>query len=206
MSLTASARLGVTPAPGGLNAVQEFLNTDAADRPDLLADAATAERWFSSVLADSDVATEDTGTFFVAFTERDLQKLAGLRARVRHAVSHRGRDDVSGAIIGAGVSVGLRQNGDGTVVAVPQGKGWRLVASLLLRESMLAQQTNVWSRLKICRNPVCFTAFYDHSRNNIGVWHDVHVCGNAINLRSSRARRQAAARDHAPAGHDAGHA
>jgi predicted RNA-binding Zn ribbon-like protein len=36
-------------------------------------------------------------------------------------------------------------------------------------------------------------AFFDRSRNNSGVWHDVAACGNAINLRASRARRRARA-------------
>ena len=36
-------------------------------------------------------------------------------------------------------------------------------------------------------------AFYDRSRNNGRVWHDVHTCGNVANLRASRARRRAGA-------------
>ncbi|MGV9881539.1 CGNR zinc finger domain-containing protein [Streptomyces sp. NPDC003006] len=45
-------------------------------------------------------------------------------------------------------------------------------------------------RLKTCRNPLCRVAFYDRSRNNSGVWHDVKTCGNAANLRAYRARRR----------------
>jgi predicted RNA-binding Zn ribbon-like protein len=40
---------------------------------------------------------------------------------------------------------------------------------------------------------VCPCAFYDRSRNNSRVWHDVRTCGNVANLRASRARRRAAA-------------
>jgi len=35
-------------------------------------------------------------------------------------------------------------------------------------------------------------AFFDRSRNNSGVWHDVKFCGNAANLRAFRARQRAA--------------
>ncbi|MBM9503068.1 CGNR zinc finger domain-containing protein [Actinacidiphila acididurans] len=191
MSPNASERLGVAPAPDGLSAVQDFINTGAADLPDLLADTATAEQWFSSVLAGHAGEEHDLP---VVFTERDLHKLVDLRSRLRQTLRDRHQDDEpAGWIVPTGVAVGLRQASDGTVVAVPRGTGWRLVASLLLTESLLAQQKNLWPRLKVCRNPVCRTAFYDRSRNNIGVWHDVLICGNAINLRTSRARRRAAA-------------
>ncbi|EPD69464.1 CGNR zinc finger domain-containing protein [Streptomyces sp. HGB0020] len=191
MSSNASERLGVAPAPGGLDAVQDFVNTGAADLPDLLAGTATAERWFSSILAQR---AGDDSQPSVVFTERDIHKLVNLRAGLRRTLRDRGQgDEPAGWLVPAGVAVGLRQAADGTVVVSPRGTGWRLVASLLLTESLLAQQKNLWPRLKVCRNPVCGAAFYDRSRNNIGVWHDVLVCGNAINLRTSRARRRAAA-------------
>ena len=56
----------------------------------------------------------------------------------------------------------------------------------------LAQQAETWKRLKLCHNPPCASAFYDRSKNNSGVWHDVKMCGNAVNLRASRARRRVA--------------
>jgi predicted RNA-binding Zn ribbon-like protein len=49
----------------------------------------------------------------------------------------------------------------------------------------------MWRRMKLCGNGRCAVAFFDRSRNNSGVWHDVAACGNAINLRASRARRRA---------------
>lgn len=55
----------------------------------------------------------------------------------------------------------------------------------------LAQRDGSWARLKLCRNAECGSAFYDRSRNNSGVWHDVRSCGNTANLRAYRARRKA---------------
>jgi hypothetical protein len=178
MSTPAGDRLGVAPAPGGLWVVQDFVNTDAGGRPDLLADAGSAQQWFAAL-----------GRPPVVLTDRDRRKLADLRVRLRAALHH--RDGAAAEwIVASGVSAGLRLAGDGTVVTEPQGTGWRLVASVLLIELLRAQETNVWPRLKVCRNEACGTAFYDRSRNNSGVWHDVLVCGNAINLRASRARRR----------------
>jgi predicted RNA-binding Zn ribbon-like protein len=75
----------------------------------------------------------------------------------------------------------------------PTGRGARWVAGAVWAEVLLAQHDGQWTRLKICRNPVCPCAFYDRSRNNSRVWHDVRTCGNVANLRASRARRRAAA-------------
>ena len=64
------------------------------------------------------------------------------------------------------------------------------MASALWSEALLAQQAGTWSRLKLCHNAQCRTAFYDTSRNNSGVWHDVSTCGNSANLRAFRERRR----------------
>jgi len=74
----------------------------------------------------------------------------------------------------------------------PRGDGWRAIAAAVYLECFIAQRTDTWRRLKTCRNPRCAAAFYDRSRNNSGVWHDVKVCGNAANLRKSRERRRLA--------------
>ena len=63
--------------------------------------------------------------------------------------------------------------------------------SALLLAAHDAQLTGDWHRLKVCRNDACGTAFYDRSRNSSAVWHDAVKCGNAPNLRASRARRRA---------------
>ena len=191
MSANATERLGVMRAPASLEIIQDFVNTDAAGQTDLLADVVTAQQWFEPILARH---TPEPGSASAVLNGHDLQRLTEMRVKLREALR---RSESAGGVVPdwiakSGVSVGLRQAGDGTVTVMPQGKGWRLVASLLLMQSLLAQRTALWPRLKICRNPVCGTAFYDRSRNNSGVWHDVLTCGNTINLRTSRARRRAA--------------
>jgi predicted RNA-binding Zn ribbon-like protein len=56
---------------------------------------------------------------------------------------------------------------------------------------MLAQHSGAWERLETCPYPPCGIAFYDESKNNSRVWHDVKTCGNRTNLAASRGRRRA---------------
>jgi predicted RNA-binding Zn ribbon-like protein len=78
----------------------------------------------------------------------------------------------------------------GEVRLEPAGSGWRWMASALWSEILLSQQHDTWRRIKTCHNHQCGSAFYDRSKNNSGVWCDVKTCGNAANLRASRARRR----------------
>ena len=78
----------------------------------------------------------------------------------------------------------------GWVRVVPTGRGTRWFASALWAEALQAQQAGVWPRLKLCHNAACRAAFFDTSRNNSGVWHDVSTCGNTANLRAFRERRR----------------
>ncbi|MEJ1229989.1 MAG: CGNR zinc finger domain-containing protein [Galbitalea sp.] len=116
-----------------------------------------------------------------------LEALRDLRARLRAYVAG-GRADS-----GIEGSVAIQALPDGTLRLAPRGTGSDWLASAIWAEVLLAQQAGTLRRLKLCRNEGCGSAFYDRSRNLSGVWHDVHSCGNAANLRASRARRKALA-------------
>jgi predicted RNA-binding Zn ribbon-like protein len=75
----------------------------------------------------------------------------------------------------------------------PRGDGHRRVRAIVLIETFTAQRLDTWRRLKICRNELCSLSFYDRSRNNSVVYHDSRVCGNAIYLRASQARKRRSA-------------
>jgi predicted RNA-binding Zn ribbon-like protein len=79
---------------------------------------------------------------------------------------------------------------DGRLALSAEGEGWRQVAGTVLGDILLAQQHELWPRLKACRNPPCSVVFYDSSKNRSRVWHNTSVCGNLINLRASRARQR----------------
>jgi predicted RNA-binding Zn ribbon-like protein len=171
--------------------VQDVINTLSAGRPrqpDLLGDLRSAQRWLDGALEHWSAlngAPEDR----IVLQERDLERLRDLRADL-HAVLTARADPkrASSALHPAALTV--RMEPDGTVNVDPRGEGWRRVGAIVLLEAFMAQQQDTWRRLKICRNERCGGAFYDRSRNSSAVWHDVRVCGNAINLRASRARKR----------------
>ncbi|KDN21812.1 CGNR zinc finger domain-containing protein [Amycolatopsis rifamycinica] len=187
MTWLATARYGLSPAPGGLGFVHDLLNTRSAGRPrqpDLLADVTSAQGWADGALV---AWTEETGLDVpaVVLGEDDLDPLRDLRVDL-HA-------QVAGSITGAAghqAGVVLRLGPDGRVRPEPRGTGWRALASLALIAIAQAQSADTWRRLKTCRNTRCEAAFFDRSRNNSGTWHDVRVCGNPANLRAYRARQR----------------
>ncbi len=196
MGWPATDRYGLSPAPGGLGFVQDVVNTHATQRPavaDLLADVDSAQRWLDGALQNWSHETSVPQTS-VLLTENDLDKLRGLRADLTGLL--RSADQNHNATRSASVSA--RIGPDGTALLEPRGDGHRRVSAIVLIETFTAQQLDTWRRLKICRNELCSVAFYDRSRNNSGVYHDSRVCGNAIYLRASRARKRQGALDIPP--------
>ena len=186
MSHPATERLHLLPAPAGLALVQDLLNTrDIGQKvPDLLATADQARGWIAD-LTTADGAASEWGD---ELTEHDLEAVRALRTEIRNLVA--GEHEGCPATVVATVGLSLLPSGE--VALGPNGTGTRGFASAVWGEILLAQRSDTWRRLKLCRNAVCSSAFYDRSKNNSGVWHDVKMCGNAANLRASRARRRAA--------------
>lgn len=196
VSWSALARYGVDPAPGGLVFVQELMNTIAAGKPrreDFLADLPTAQGWLNDALSDWATMT-GAAPFSIILKQEDLDKLRDFRDDLRRAVAT--ADDGTAPSAGSNpttlpaVSVSMQWGDSGHVQPLPRGSGWRKLASLAAIEVFQAQQDGSWGRVKTCRNPRCAVAFFDRSRNNSGVWHNVKVCGNAANLRAYRARQR----------------
>jgi hypothetical protein len=190
MGWPATDRYGLSHAPGGLGFVQDVLNTHPTQRPpvaDLLADLDGAQHWLDGALQNW---SEETGVpqSRVLLTEDDLDKLRGLRADLTTLL--RSADQRHDGTLLPSASVSARIGPDGTALLEPRGDGSRRVSAIVLIETFTAQRLDTWRRLKICRNELCSTSFYDRSRNNSAVYHDSRVCGNAIYLRASRARKR----------------
>ena len=191
MSWKASARHGVREAPAGLALVQELLNTRASMSygPDLLVLTDDAQRWLTDALGTwSRVSSLPAPTLLLSST--DMRSLRRLRTTFENVILAGGRAQHDGALPPADVPVSLVPDGDGWVRIVPAGRGTRWLASALWAEALLAQQAGLWPRLKLCHNVDCRAAFFDTSRNNSGVWHDVSTCGNTANLRAFRERKR----------------
>ncbi|MEU7581496.1 CGNR zinc finger domain-containing protein [Streptomyces sp. NPDC041068] len=194
MTWSATERYRLEPAPGGLGLVQDLLNTVAAGaprRPDLLAAPADAQAWADEALAEWAGTTGRVAPRLVLDAE-GLPELRAFRDGLVEAAarSTRGEDDDPSPVPERTADAALRLDEDGVVRLEPRGDGWRRVVALVLAEIYEGQQADTGRRLKACRNPECRVAFYDRSRNNSGVWHDVKKCGNAANLRAYRARQR----------------
>ncbi|QHA02465.1 hypothetical protein GQF42_03415 [Streptomyces broussonetiae] len=198
MYWSATVRYGLQPAPGELAFVQDLLNTQSAGKPrepDLLQTTEEANDWLDQALKSWSSETHQP-TPAVELTAEDVRSLRDFRHDLNQILRAQAAETAPETGPTASLMtlpMALRLDEHGTIQAEPRGTGWRQVASLTLIEAYRAQCTDSLRRLKTCRNTRCATAFYDRSRNNSGVWHDVRVCGNAANLRNYRARKRAAA-------------
>lgn len=184
MPMSSTSRYGLAPAPG-LTLLQDLVNTRPVPVygvPDLLATPQDAADWLGAT-ARAWTAERGLEAPDATVTDEGLAALRGLRDAVDALLA-----GDPGALPPA--STGVAAGGDGLRLE-PQGSGASWLASAVAGEALLAQQRGDLGRLKTCRNRHCPCAFWDRSRNNSRVWHDVHTCGNVANLRASRARRRA---------------
>ncbi|OBJ54830.1 peptide chain release factor 2 [Mycobacterium sp. 1423905.2] len=166
--------------------IQDFLNTVGIGdyAPDLLDDVHQADAWMRATVETWSAERGHAATA-PPLVDADLPKLRALRDTVRKVVAGESIAADAGA-----VPASLEVSKTGEVRLEPNGSGWGWFASAIWAEILLSQRDGTWRRIKHCRNPRCAATFYDRSKNNSGVWHDVKTCGNAANLRASRARRR----------------
>ncbi|HEY3867876.1 MAG TPA: CGNR zinc finger domain-containing protein [Actinocrinis sp.] len=191
----------VSADPHDLMLTQELCNSIGRTRLPLLADVlqdrAGAEAWLRDAAARwCRSRDEPEPEPYAALPEEGLQQLRELRDHVRRLVASNG-DEATGqpaqwatlTPLTAPIVVTLR--GD-CVQASPRGSGADWLASAIAVEWLLAHEHGTLRRLKLCHNTRCAVAFYDRSKNNSRVWHDLARCGNPANVRAYRARRSAA--------------
>lgn len=185
----ASGRYGTSPPPSGLLLTYELVNTIGHPDPpagaDLLAELDTAQPWLDATVnewcelrqvADPEIDLSPTG----------LRHLRALRATLRGVLGW-GTSGAGPGAVAAGIDVTI---GSGGVGLAPAGSGVQWLRGAVAIEWVVADQLEGLRRLKLCRNPVCGIAFYDRSKNNSRIWHDVARCGNTANVRAYRERRR----------------
>lgn len=188
MSDPATERYAAAPAPVLLRRVQSFLNTRSTGRPpeaDLLAGPASANSWLRALEwpARPRLTTDDLPPLYELREALQAQLEAD-----RAAAGPAPQPDLSGLLDKLRWSMTL--DDEGRLALSAEGEGWRQVAGTLLGDILLAQQHELWPRLKACRNPLCSVVFYDSSKNQSRVWHNTADCGNLVNLRAARARQR----------------
>jgi predicted RNA-binding Zn ribbon-like protein len=191
MSDPATERYAAGQAPVSLQRVQSFLNTRSAGlpvKPDLLASPASANRWLRTLEwpRTPRLTTDDLTPLRELRDALQAQLQAQLEAD-RDVSDTVRQPDLAHLLDKLRWKVTVK---DGQLALAADGVGWHQIAGTVISDILVAQQHELWPRLKACRNPVCSVIFYDSSKNQARVWHNTAVCGNLINLRASRARRR----------------
>jgi predicted RNA-binding Zn ribbon-like protein len=187
MSDPATERYAAAPATELLRRVQSFLNTRSTGRPpeaDLLAGPASANSWLRALEwpGRPRLTTDDLPPLYELREALQAQLEAGPAA-----AEPRPQPDLAGLLDKLRWRMTLDE---GWLALTAEGEGWRQVAGTVLGDILLAQQHELWPRLKACRNPPCSVVFYDSSKNRSRVWHNTSDCGNLVNLRAARARQR----------------
>ena len=180
---------GRPKAPGRLELLQRFINSHNHDLPgdwDRLGTQQKAQAW----LRQKGLVEPD-----VRISAADAARLRKLREAIRSlAVANaEGRRDAASADIVRKASRTARLNvaiddAGRTILEADQPGANGAVATLLgiLHE---AQVTDVWPRLKGCRQ--CGYAFFDRSKNRSAAWCAMSICGNRTKNRAYYRRRRA---------------
>jgi predicted RNA-binding Zn ribbon-like protein len=191
-------------APGELERVRRFVNTRQVGRvTDRLSDPSALAAWLEQ---------EGLAPAATRATRADLARAVALREALRaillahnagpgpgpgpgpgRAAADAALADARRALDEAAARARLRVRfgDDGSALLAPEAGGvsgalGRLVATV---HDSIAQGT--WTRLKVCRDPECEWAFYDHTKNRSGAWCSMEGCGNRAKARAFRERRAA---------------
>ena len=199
MSWIAVERFDAHVAPGGLAVVQELVNTHAVvgGEGDLLADLTVAQPWLQAT-AEQWSRVRGLRPPTLTLSLPGLTALRELRTTVETMLQVAPEDRATGQFQADALLIRatarLATDREGRMALIPSGTDGNWLASVIWSEILLSHYDGGWSRLKLCREPGCRSAFYDRSRNGSGAWHNVRTCGNVNNLRVSRARRKGASR------------
>ena len=176
------------PAQGALGLVQDFVNTrNYLQGGDLLGEVQEADRR----LTERGLLREGE-----SLGELGRRRLVDFREALREPLlAHNGAGGpgVEGLNeLVAAVSLGVSFRADGRPVLVPaagEGPAERVMARLLA-EVFRAEAEGRWGRLKACGNPGCRWVFYDGSKNGLGRWCNMQLCGARHKMRRYRERQR----------------
>lgn len=188
----AEASDDVTAAPLPLRWVEELVNTRSVEfhTEDLATPQALGEWLAARGLAKP--GTRVTGSDL----DRALRVREGLRALIG-ADQEPGPPEVEGIVPGAladleevarELPLVLEVRGERPVLGPLSRNAVDAALGSLLAVVADAVANGTWSRMKVCRQPDCRWAYYDHSRNRTRAWCSMASCGNRAKGRAFRQR------------------
>jgi predicted RNA-binding Zn ribbon-like protein len=178
------------PAPGGLGVVQDFMNTrNYLQGGDLLGGVEEADRRLAERgLLEMGESVGETGRRDLVDFREALRVL--LLAHNAAAEPGSGVESLNQSAGSAALGVLFGADGRPTLGPVAGGGPADCVVARLLAEVFRAEAEGRWGRLKACRNPACRWVFYDASKNGLGRWCNMQICGARHKMRRYRERKQ----------------
>ena len=176
------------PAPGRLELVRAFVNTNNRERQlDQLADPEGLRAWLQEHGLLRPGETVDPA---------DLQRARSVREALRTLLlANNGAppdpeptETLNRAARRARLVVSFDQLGRASLTPAAAGVDGAL--GELLASVYTAMAEGSWHRLKACRDDVCQWAFYDASKNRSGAWCTMADCGNRAKARAYRERQK----------------
>jgi predicted RNA-binding Zn ribbon-like protein len=198
----------ISPAPGMLEIVRQFVNTlDIESGTDELDSPGALLGWLGkSGLGGAGRHAHAGGPV----SEADLALAVSLREALRGVLSWHvtagnepdgsaSPDRAGGRAGPAPAAAELRKaaaplrirfeiSDEGQVAAAPDGSGMTADLARILLIAGEAAATGTWSRLKVCSAADCQWAFYDRSPTRTGCWCSMRVCGSRAKSRAYRRR------------------
>jgi predicted RNA-binding Zn ribbon-like protein len=174
-----------TPAPGSLEIVQRFINSnEMPDGVDELRSAPLAAEWLGRA----------TGTP-LDVSEKDRERLVATREALRDLLEAHTGENVDPAVVVRLEK--LLSRAPLRPVLTPQGAtlavdcdGVDSFLGMISAAMVEATLMGTWERLKVCGRQACRWAFYDRSKNGCSCWCSMRSCGSREKARAYRARRR----------------
>ena len=182
------------PASGELGLVQDFVNTrNYLQGGDLLGSVEDADRRLAERgLLKMDESIGEVGKHVLVDFREALRAL--LLAHNGAAEPGPGVEGLNELAASAALGVLFGSDGRPTLGPVAGEDPAERVVARLLAEVFRAEAEGRWGRLKACRNPACRWVFYDASKNGLGRWCNMQICGTRHKMRRYRERKQSEGR------------
>jgi predicted RNA-binding Zn ribbon-like protein len=174
-----------------LETVAEFLNTvderrfgTHAETPDAARDELDSPQQLQRWLLDHRLIDAHAPV-----RQADLQFVRELRAKLREHLAAPGTHPQQLNRLLSDIPFQARFDQTGPrLQAAPRSVSARFAADLVAA-ALAATARGDWYRLKLCAADDCRWAFYDDSRNGLGRWCAMRVCGNRVKTKRYRAQR-----------------
>lgn len=188
MNVANIAYVELKPAPGPLRLVQEFVNTRDMDYSiENLPTPEALTHWLQKASLLEDSAEASAADFEKAISIREALRSL-LWAHNGGEIEQRTLQDLDQLADSCLHRVHFDATGEARVAvraaAVEEALG------SLFGAVFYAQAAGTWERLKACANPTCRWIFYDGSKNRVGRWCRMSMCGNRAKSKAHRERRK----------------